>query len=410
MSSDALPETVRANEGEDVVHEQANDASGATSAVKSTTVADVESGDGPDAADVLADGELPFIASFKDHFSLPMPSSRIRFRSHRSAARVIEQEDGQFILEESYNPEDGEHDVTIKRIEDRSAGATALRAIYAIVTAFWTGFLLIFSLQVLLFLTLDLAIQLGITSKQDPNYGAALGVLCSYPAFVYGLASALVIAGAFIGDVWRGHFLIRNFAFRKIKSTAVEWIFFSFFLGLPFFIMCCLMLASNENWWVISGTFWFFSVFTFFVIFCFNVIFFEIRACRQIMRLKYTDDNNHSWFHVTIKAFLLRQVARYSAIQYVAFISKGALQDTEATDKGGEENMIVETRTVSLSPLGKLTLWPRLSTNGGLGLYENIQENPQQVYTIDDARDVRPFLTARKCSMVTMTLQVTPTS
>lgn len=99
---------------------------------------------------------FPVIANFKDHFSLPMPSSRIRFRSHRSAARVIEQEEGQFILEETFDAEHDEQDISIKRIEDNAAGVTLLRAIYAIVTAFWTGFLLIFSLHILLFVTLDL--------------------------------------------------------------------------------------------------------------------------------------------------------------------------------------------------------------------------------------------------------------
>ncbi|GKZ00654.1 hypothetical protein MPSEU_001017600 [Mayamaea pseudoterrestris] len=412
MSSEKPPETALAStsagdspvvfaaEEEIFVERELEDE--ATSPPESLTTperGDVETAIVPSLTESASDHEMPLIANFKDHFSLPMPSSRIRFRSTRSAARVIEQEDGQFVLEENYDSDEDEHEVSIKRIEDKSAGVSFLRAIYAVVTAFWTGFLLIFSLQILLFLTLDLAIQLGITSKQDPNYGAALGVLCSFPAFVYGLASALVIAGAFISDVWRGHFLIRNFAFRKLKSTAVEWIFFTFFLGLPLFVMGCLMLEANENWWVIGGSIWFFSIFAFFVIFCFNVIFFEIHACRKVMRLQYTDDTDHSCFHVTLKALMLRQVARYSAIKYVSFLSRGALLNSEATDKLGEENMLVETRTESLSLLAKLTMWKRLSTNGGLGLYEDIQDSPQQVYTIDDARDVRPFMTAQSWSL-----------
>jgi hypothetical protein len=173
MSSEAPSETVQTNAGDDVKlvtfadDEIPNEndleevvgkdpSTPQSSTVPAATEGDVETAIVPAPSESVLDHEMPMIADFKDHFSLLMPSSRIRFRSSRSAARVIEQEDGQFVLEETYDPEDDEHVVSIKRIEDKSAGVAFLRTIYAIVTAFWTGFLLIFSLQILLFLTLDL--------------------------------------------------------------------------------------------------------------------------------------------------------------------------------------------------------------------------------------------------------------
>jgi hypothetical protein len=195
----------------------------------------------------------PVIAGFIDHFSLPIPSSRIRFRANKSAARVIEQQDSQFVLEENYDEETDVTEISIKSIKDTSEGVRFLRSMYAIVTLFWTGFLFILSLQILLFLVLDLAITLGITSRNNPDIKASIGVIFSFPAFVYGLASAMVIAGAFVVDTWKGHFLIRTFTFRGINSVVVEWIFFAAFLGLPLFVMACMMLSGNDNWWTYTG-------------------------------------------------------------------------------------------------------------------------------------------------------------
>ena len=117
----------------------------------------------------------PEIAKFHDHFTLLIPSSTIRYREGRAAARVLEADDAQFVLEETYDQKKDQHSVSIRRIHDTSEGVRVLRTSYLIVTAFWTGFLFIFCLQILLFLFLDLAIQAGATSKQQPNWGKAIG-------------------------------------------------------------------------------------------------------------------------------------------------------------------------------------------------------------------------------------------
>lgn len=120
----------------------------------------------------------PEITHFKDHFTLLIPTSTIRYRDGHSAARVIEAPDSQFVLEETYNTEESRHTVSIRRIHDTSEGVRFLRLSYAIVTAFWTGFFFVFCLQVLLFLFLDLAVQMGVTSKQEnANWFRAIGTL-----------------------------------------------------------------------------------------------------------------------------------------------------------------------------------------------------------------------------------------
>jgi steroid 5-alpha reductase family enzyme len=73
---------------------------------------------------------------------------------------------------------------------------------YVIVAFFWTGFLFVFCLQVLLFLVLDLLVEAGATTQQNANWSAAIGVIFLIIPFVYGLASAMGIARACIMDTW----------------------------------------------------------------------------------------------------------------------------------------------------------------------------------------------------------------
>jgi lipase ATG15 len=265
-----------------------------------------------------------------------------------------------------------------------------LRATYATVTAFWTGFLFVFCLQVLLFLVLDLAIEVGATSKQEANWGAAMGVIFSIIPFVYGLSSALVIAGAYIQDTFRGHPLIRNFTFRKLSPVAVEWIFFTFFLGAPIFILCCSLLSGSDSWWEITSLFWFASVLAFYVIFAGNVIWYELRACWEVTRNLRDDDNDDFW-HVVYRSIRSRQRAVYSGRKSVTYLSMGSIRDAEFTDSLSTRKLQVDgTMVEKIGLRSKATEWKIWSD---LGFYKELDQ-PERFFTIDDARDVRPYLTS----------------
>ena len=273
----------------------------------------------------------PAICGFKDHFTLQIPSSTVRYRGRNAAAKIVEGNTAQFVLEETFDPETREHKVDIRRIHNTTEGVRFLRIGYALVTAFWTGFLFVFCLQVLLFLVLDLAIESGATSKGEANWGNAIGVILSLPPFVHGLASALVIAGSFISDTVNGHTLIRNFAVRHIQPTTLEWLFFAFFLGFPLFVMCISLLSGSDDWWEVTLLFWLACVFVFFCFFCVNVIFYEIRACWEVIRHRYEDDDD-SILHVLYRCVLLRQVSKYSGRKIISYLSYGAITDAEGTD------------------------------------------------------------------------------
>jgi hypothetical protein len=79
-------------------------------------------------------GDQPVIFAFRDHFSLLVPSSRVRYREKRSGSRVTPSGDSQFVLEETYDPKSGHHEVSIRQIHDTSEGVRFLRILYAIGT------------------------------------------------------------------------------------------------------------------------------------------------------------------------------------------------------------------------------------------------------------------------------------
>jgi len=118
--------------------------SGTAASNEATTAAPSPSGDSQGSRR----SRLPIVATFKDHFSLPVPTSRIRYRSNRDsttesgdatdagdiavggggACRIIQIDDAQIVLEEDANNE-----VSIRKIHDTSEGVRALRVMYAIV-------------------------------------------------------------------------------------------------------------------------------------------------------------------------------------------------------------------------------------------------------------------------------------
>lgn len=342
--------------------------------------------------ETLYDEEVPSVATFKDHFTLSIPSSLVRYRGQKGAARVIENSDAfQFVLEETSNGNKSE--VTIRRIQDTSGGVTFLRTLYSIVAAFFAGFVFVVCLMILLFLFLDLAITLGITDREsNAKWFAALGAIFAILPLIHGLASGMVLAGAFVKDTWTGHTLIKNFTLARLTPVTMEWVFFTFFLALPIFVMCCGMLAQSDEWWVIGGTFWVCSIAFFFVMFCVSVIYYETRACVEVMKNQYNDDDD-TWWNLLERSIMLRQIATYAGQMNRTYLSRGTVEDSEATDKKGHENIVEET-------LHETKNW-RARVNQYLikfGLFEEC-ETPSRYFSTDDARDVRPYITSHTWSL-----------
>lgn len=168
----------------------------------------------------------------------------------------------------------------------------------------------------------------------------------------------------------------------------VEWIYFFFFIGLPSLSLCISLLTGTNDFWAFTSLIWFCSVLVFFAVFAYNIIYYEIRAAFEVIKNKY-DMREKSWFEVVKQAIYLRQVATYGGYKSITVVSMGALTNSEHTDDFDEKVEIPGTRETDLSWRAKLTAYQGfLQAN----MYE-ILENPEMIYTVDDARDVRPFIT-----------------
>ena len=220
------------------------------------------------------------------------------------------------------------------------------------------------------------------------------GAVLAFPGFVFSLSCSLVIAGAYIMDTYRGHLLIRNFTFRNLRQTVVEWIFFLFFLGLPILCMCLTLLARLDNWWEITSLFWVSSVAAFYFLFTANVIFYEMKACWDVTK-NINGKENESWFALIKSSILTRQKHMYSGRTVISYLALGTIQDAEYTDSASRRNMVDPTYEERMSTRSKMTLWKRFSTEGnGWGFFEVVEPHTERIYDIDDVRDVRPYITS----------------
>jgi hypothetical protein len=129
---------------------------------------------------------------------------------------------------------------------------------------------------------MDLTIDVGATSAPGKPI-KAVGVILSIPVYVFGLASALVLAGAYIADTWGGSYLIRTFVFARYSEVFTAWATFVIYLGIPLLVMACALFSGTEFWWAISLMTWFGCITVFYVFFCLAVVLFEMHACLEVM-------------------------------------------------------------------------------------------------------------------------------
>ena len=93
----------------------------------------------------------------------------------------------------------------------------------------------------------------GYTVNAEFHFGNIIGVVLAMVTFVIAFTEALVIAGHYILDTFHGHSLSKQFVFKNLSATAVDWVFFFFFLFAPLIIMCISLFMRRPNWWEITG-------------------------------------------------------------------------------------------------------------------------------------------------------------
>ena len=316
--------------------------------------------------------------SYYDHYSLQYPSSTVRFRTSLAAHRVYEGNRSQFVLEER------DDKVIVKRVSDTTSGVYVLRGIYAAVAIVWSGFLFIFCTQLLIFLVMDLAAFIGATTGSEVAVGRAIGTLLSFPLFIHGLASALIIDGQYVADTWAGGYLIKTLVFGGLGSVFTAWMTFGFYFGLPLLVMCICLLAGIEDFWKITALFWFSSVGVFYILFVGVIVYFEIKACLEIIANEY-NIKGKTW-QVLKVAILTRQTSTYSGFKRRVFIARGSLREISTV----RESLVSDTDHYRQGLYSRFTKWPFLEK---IGLIERLPEPGQLLHPVEEASGVRPFVT-----------------
>ena len=314
---------------------------------------------------------------YRDHYSLAYPSSTVRFRSSATSYRVYQGNKSQFVLEER------NRQITVKQTSDTTGGVMFLRGVYTVVAVLWSGFLFVFCTQLLIFLVMNLAVYLGGTTGSHVAAGRAIGTILSLPVYVHGLASALIIAGHFIADIFAGQYLLKTLVFGRVGAVVTAWITFGFFLGFPLLIMGICLFANVADWWSITAIFWFSSVSIFYVLFAVVVVFFEIKACLEIVGHVY-DCKSDNWTLLK-NCVWLRQVKTYSGEKSRIYLARGSLNDSNVGHPIAEDSIHYRESLYS-----RLTEWSFFQR---VGMFKRLEGRGQRTYPVEESQGVRPFVT-----------------
>lgn len=108
----------------------------------------------------------------------------------------------------------------------------------------------------------------------------------------------------------------------------MEWVYFVFFIGLPAFALCVTLLTGNDDFWAVTGAIWIASIAVFFFIFAFNVVYYETKACVEVLKNRYDDDVDTT-LELIKRSIYLRQVATYGGYRMTTVVSMGPLESGE---------------------------------------------------------------------------------
>eukprot|EP00980_Cylindrotheca_fusiformis_P027942 scaffold22570_cov109-Cylindrotheca_fusiformis.AAC.5 len=340
-------------------------------------------------SDFHQDAVLPRVL---DHFSLTTKSSLVRSRKHHEGVRVFQPSfSHQVVIEETLLEGDMGLKLEFKTMSDVTAGHKCLNSFYAIIAALFAGILLLFFIQMLLHVVLNLAAQAGVTEK-DPHLrvGNLLGTIFALVSFSHYFAEALVIAGRFIVDCYTDQTLAKSL-FRKRGYLVVEWCFAVCFLLIPSVVGMVTLTMQNDEWWMLTSTTWFFLVMGFFGLFSFSVVYYEIRAAYSLVASRM---NARSFIDVMKHCILLRQRRSYSGQIFTTALARNIFSNSlDSTRNSLRFNLYEQSKRVSTP------IWTRLVKLMPTFLFKDLSDEPKEIYTIDDVNDYRPFLTHHNWSL-----------
>jgi lipase ATG15 len=305
---------------------------------------------------------------FQDHFTLRNPSDTVRFRS--SSVQVHELRNSQLQI---VRDQDDGGKVTVKDVRnDRSFALSMLRGTYSLFCLFFSGILFILCFQVLLYLFMDLVRNAGLTDVQG-NVSKFIGTLLAVPVFVYGLASAMSIAAAWVADAWSGNAFFKTVG--NWDSIWTEWAVLIALLGVPLVTWIVALFAGSDDSWQVTALTWFCCVSVYYVIFCCAILYYEIQAAWLVLRELDPAASSNGLFSLLARAVLHRQIYQLSGSQRFVRVQVGEDSTTRLEERGFPSLYSFMTRASCCSRL-----------------FETV-EPPERMYSTDDILGTRQFVT-----------------
>lgn len=341
---------------------------------------------------------------FVDHFSLRKPSSTVRFRGAR--VHVYETATQQILLEDRQSPLDRNdddnkngksrqqhrHNVTVKLVDWISFGLSALRFAYTLISFLIAGISFGICWQVILFLFLNLPVDAGLTTRDtDQDDIRIISTLLSVPVFLFGLSSLMAISTTFVADCWSGGHLIR--AVLGLPVVLNELLFFTLFLLIPALTFIGALLAQQSNPWELTCYAWVITTGMTFCFFGLGIVWCEVSACFQLLSIHYSDDCSGSLLRQIHRAVILVQTQKYAGSKNEEYIISG----NENPPRGGysfsEHHQPIQI---------KRSLYTRLTSIGCLNCVWESLDPAKRMYSIEEVRDVLPFVTKYNWSLESM--------
>jgi len=328
--------------------------------------------------------------SIKDHFSLNNPSTTIAFADDKET-HIFTNGTDQLTLGISGGS------IEAKEISIATTALVLVRSAYTLVATLMAGFLLAFCIQLILFLFVNLLIEIDKTPQADSSF-IVVGTILSIPTVAFGLAGAMNIAASFVNDTWHGHRFIKSVL--SSNSVLTDWITFSVFFLIPVVVGTGFLYAENDRWWEFSSIAWFIGVFAYYLLFSVLVIYYELRGCYEMVRYNKKNcekyDNKElgqpaEFFKVIKDAIILRQIRALSGFITVSYIgneqSTTIDYDDEVYDEVNDKKKEKKKDVVSTGIICRITLML-----AKVGLYKTL-EGPERVFDVDEVRERYPIVT-----------------
>jgi len=240
--------------------------------------------------------------SIEDHFSVPKSTSAHRCNGKETLV-FPHSTQGAIVLErDNVNPS---KPLTVKYYNDGTAGFYIIRAFYTLLASLVAVLVFLFSIQVILFLWIGLAIDSGYTSVQDVSLDKiilSLGSICSIPYFLLGTAEIMTNASNFVLDAWEGHLFFATFF--NSDSLVISWLSMIVYILIPLTWLSFCLLVGYTMWWESTLYVCFIAVFLYFVVFHFGLMYYETKGCLEMVH--FHPITNEDKIFKSVKIFSIR--------------------------------------------------------------------------------------------------------